>query len=224
MPVRVLVVDDEVSNHELVAEYLRGRGLEVNVARDGRQARALLGSVRYDLLITELKLPDCDGLELLRSASRRLPPVPGIVMTGYASVELVVRALRLRAYDFVLKPVRLKDLFALVEGAIARAAYDRDASVLARSLAFYEAAAMAEGPDAAAALAGQLVDTIGTLEGTQSVTLQRDGVLLAHLGHPAPDPAEWELPGGYTLAVNPMNARIEPLAAAATQALRRLGS
>ena len=122
MPVRVLVVDDEVSNHELVAEYLRGRGLEVTVARDGRQARALLGSVRYDLLITDLKLPDCDGLELLRSASRRLPPVPGIVMTGYANADVVVRALRLRAYDFVLKPVRLKDLFALVEGALARAA------------------------------------------------------------------------------------------------------
>lgn len=223
MPVRVLVVDDEVSNHELVAEYLRGRGLEVDVARDGRQARALLAGMRYDLLITDLKLPDCDGLELLRSASRRLPPVPGVVMTGYASVEVAVRALRLRAYDFVLKPVRLKDLFGVVESALARAAFDREASVLAKSMAFYEAAALAQDADAAALVVGQLVDTVSALEGTRYVALTRDGVLLAQLGQADADHVDWALPGGHTLSVTPDNPRIAALVAAVTHALRRGG-
>lgn len=223
MPVRVLVVDDEVSNHELVAEYLRGRGLEVDVARDGRQARALMASVRYDLLITDLKLPDCDGLELLRSASRRLPAIPGVVMTGYASVEVAVQALRLRAYDFVLKPVRLKDLFGVVENALARAAFDREASVLAKSLAFYEAAALTEDAEAAASVVGQLVDTVSSFEGTRYVALTREGTLLAQLGQPDDGHEDWVLPGGHTLMVTPANPRIDALVAAAAQALRRGG-
>jgi DNA-binding NtrC family response regulator len=223
MPVRVLVVDDDVSNHELVAEYLRGRGWEVDIAVDGRQARALVRSNRYDLLLTDLKLPDSDGLELLRSVSRRLPPIPGVVMTGYASVDVVVQALRMRAYDFVLKPFRLRDLFTVAEGAIARAEQDRGAAQTSRALAFYEAAAVASDRAAALALTGQLVDTISALEGVRYVGISRGGTILAQLGNPHEDSEEYVLPGEHVLAVSPPQPRVRALVAATTQAMQRGG-
>jgi len=223
MSTRVLVVDDEVSNHELVAEYLRGRGWEVDIARDGRQARALLSGMRYDLLITDLKLPDTDGLELLRTAAQRLPPVPGVVMTGYATVEVVVRALRLRAYDFVLKPFRLKELFAVAEGAIAKARQDRESGAMARTVEFYEAAALANDRAAALALSGQLVDTIAALDGIRFVEISRGGTTLVKLGSRDDETEQYALPGAHLLSVGPPNTQVRSLVAAASQALIRGG-
>ncbi len=224
MPVRVLVVDDEVSSHELVAEYMRGRGWEVDVARDGREGRALLASSAYDLLITDLKLPDCDGLELLRSASRRLPSVPGVVMTGYASVEVVVEALRMKAYDFVLKPIRLKTLFAVAESAMRRAGHERESSALMKSLDFYETAALAQDAEAAEGLPEHLVTILLLLEGVRYVALWREGLPMVQFGNADAELQEWPLPGDRVLVVCPPDARVGPLVAAATQALQRCGS
>jgi DNA-binding NtrC family response regulator len=223
MSVRVLVVDDEVSNHELVAEYLRGRGWVVGIARDGRQARALLGGLRYDLLITDLKLPDCDGLDLIRSAGRRLPPVPGIVMTGYANVEVVVRALRLRAYDFVQKPFRLRDLYDVAQAALLRAAQDRESTASAAALSFYESAALAEDREAALALTSMLVDCVAALEGVRYVAISREGASLVQLGNRDEAVVEYALPGDHVMAVSPAHIRVPPMVAAAENALRRCG-
>lgn len=220
----VLVVDDEVSIHELVAEYLRGRGWSVDVARDGREARALLATGRYQLLLTDLKLPDTDGLELVRHASRRLPAVPGVIMTGYATVDHVVRALRLGASDFVLKPFKLRELFEVLEAAITRAQQAREATQVTRAVEFYEAAAAAEGRAAALALTGQLVDTVAATEGVAYVEIARGGVPLVQLGVRASGPVdEWPLPGDHVLKVQPPQPSVRPLVLAARQALGRGG-
>lgn len=220
----VLVVDDEVSIHELVSEYLRGRGWTVDVARDGREARALLATGRYQLLLTDLKLPDVDGLELVRHASRRLPPVPGVVMTGYATVDHVVRALRLGAADFVLKPFRLRDLHTVLETAISSARQSREGTQLGRAVEFYEAAAAAEDRAGALALTGQLVDTVAAMDGVAYVEIARGGTPLVQLGSRSSERIdEWPLPGEHVLRVQPPHAGVRPLVLAARQALVRGG-
>ena len=223
MGIHILVVDDEVSIHELVAEYLRGRGWTVDVARDGREARALLGSTRYDLMLTDLKLPDEDGLDLIRNAARRLPPVPGVVMTGYATVEHVVRALRLGAADFLLKPFKLRDVYTLLDAAVQRARQTRRHESLSRSVEFFEAAELAEDRAAALALTGSLVDTLGTLDGISYVEIARGGTPLVQLGTKTGETAEWPLPGQHVLRVQPPSAGVRPYVLAAERALRRGG-
>lgn len=223
MPTHILVVDDEVSIHELVAEYLRGRGWTVDVARDGREARALLAGTRYDVMLTDLKLPDVEGLELVRHAARRLPPVPGVVMTGYATVEVVVRALRLGAADFVLKPFKLRDLYALLEGAVLRAQQQRDTAAISRAVEFFEAAEVATDRASALALTGLLVDTIAAMDGIAFVEISRAGTPLIQLGSRTGELQEWSLPGEHLLRVQPPTQRVAAYALATERALRRGG-
>ncbi len=223
MPTHILVVDDEVAIHELVAEYLRGRGWTVDVARDGREARALLALNRYDVLLTDLKLPDADGLDLVRHAGRKLPPVPGVVMTGYATVDHVVRALRLGAADFVLKPFKLRDLYALLEAAVVRAKQQRETNSLARAVEFFSAAEVAEDRAAALALTGALVDTVAAMDGVSYVEIARGGTQLVQLGTRTGELGEWPLPGAHMLRVSPPTAPIRPYVLAAERALRRGG-
>lgn len=220
----LLVVDDEDAILELISEYLRGRGWTVDVARDGREARALLSTGRYQLMLTDLKLPDTDGLDLIKHAARRLPPVPGVVMSGYATVDHVVAALRMGAADFVLKPFKLRDLYTLAEAAMLRARQSREANQLARGVEFYEAAVSAEDRAGALALTGQLVDTIAALDGVAYVEIARGGTMLVQLGSRAKGPIdEWPLPGDHVLRVQPATPRVRGFALAATQALRRGG-
>jgi len=223
MPTHILVVDDEVSIHELVAEYLRGRGWSVDVARDGREARALLAAGRYDVMLTDLKLPDVEGLELVRHAARRLPAVPGVVMTGYATVEGVVRALRLGAADFVLKPFKLRDLYTLLEGAVTRAQQQRDTAAIARAVEFFEAAEVANDRATALALTGVLVDTVAAMEGVSYVEISRGGTPLVQLGTRSGEVQEWRLPGDHLLRVQPPVPRVMPYVLATERALRRGG-
>jgi DNA-binding response OmpR family regulator len=223
MPTHILVVDDEVSIHELVAEYLRGRGWTVDVARDGREARALLAGGRYDVMLTDLKLPDVEGLELVRHAARRLPPVPGVVMTGYATVDGVVRALRLGAADFVLKPFKLRDLFTLLEGAVTRAQQQRDTAAATRAVEFFEAAELAADRASALALTGLLVDAVAAMEGVAYVEIARGGTPLVQLGTRSGESTDWPLPGDHLLRVHPSSPRVAAYALAAERALRRGG-
>jgi two-component system, NtrC family, response regulator PilR len=102
-PARVLVVDDERSMRELLSIVLRRDGYEVVVAEDGAGALAVLGRERVDILITDIRMPNMNGVELLREAKRISPDIISIVMTAFASTETAVEALRLGAADYVNK-------------------------------------------------------------------------------------------------------------------------
>lgn len=115
MPIRLLVVDDEEPVQELLAEYLAGRGYHVVVRADGRSARAVLPE-GFDLLVTDLKLPDAEGIELVHEADRL--GVPALVMSGYATVENALAAVRAGAVDLLLKPFRLRDVHVAVQRAL----------------------------------------------------------------------------------------------------------
>jgi DNA-binding NtrC family response regulator len=108
-PLEALVVDDEAEIRELLVEFLRGRGLPVASASDGRAAVTALQREpsRYNLVITDLALPGIDGLGVLRAAREVNPSCQVVIVTGYASLDSAIQAVRLGAYDYLTKPFSL---------------------------------------------------------------------------------------------------------------------
>ena len=113
-PARLLVVEDRDSLRRLLERALRQEGYEVASAADGREGIRCLRQGGCDLVLTDLKLPGADGLEVLRAAREQSPPVPVVVMTAYGSVLAAVEAMKLGAVDFLEKPVEIDDLYRLV--------------------------------------------------------------------------------------------------------------
>ena len=114
----VLVVDDEPDLRTLYELTLLREGYEVTSAPDLAQARELLGLQRFDVLITDMRLPDGLGLELLRELGTAQRTERSIVITAYGSAENAVEALKGGAFDYLTKPVDLKQLRAAVRAAL----------------------------------------------------------------------------------------------------------
>src|SRR2546429_3789620 len=103
-PPRILVVDDERSMRELLAIVLRREGYEVMLAESGKAAVDLLEREQIDLLISDIKMPDLSGVDVLRAAKRIDQDILGIMITAFASTETAVEAMRLGACDYLSKP------------------------------------------------------------------------------------------------------------------------
>ncbi len=112
---RILVADDEKMKRVTLAQDLADQGHEVVTAADGLEALERLKAERFDVVITDLKMPKLDGIELLKQIKRD-PTVDTevIIMTAYGSIPLAVEAGKLGAYDFVTKPFRNEDIFPLL--------------------------------------------------------------------------------------------------------------
>jgi two-component system response regulator PilR (NtrC family) len=114
----VLVVDDEPDLCELLSITLQRMDLNPRTTGTVASAQRLLKSERYDLCLTDMRLPDGDGLELVQWMQQYSPSVPVAVITAHGSMEIAVRALKLGAFDFVSKPLDLAGLRKLVATAI----------------------------------------------------------------------------------------------------------
>src|ERR687884_2014287 len=106
----LLVVDDEESVALTVSEVLRQEGFKVETASSGEEAVARLSVGEYDLVLTDLHMEGGDGLSVLAEVQRRAPLTISIVLTGFASVESAIAALRQGAYDYLVKPCIIDDL------------------------------------------------------------------------------------------------------------------
>jgi two-component system response regulator PilR (NtrC family) len=104
------VADDERSMRELLAIVLKREGYEVQLADNGRTAVAALERAPVDLLITDIKMPDMTGIDVLRAAKALDPDLPAIMMTAFASQETAIEALRLGACDYLIKPFNVDEL------------------------------------------------------------------------------------------------------------------
>jgi two-component system response regulator PilR (NtrC family) len=113
-----LVVDDEPDICELLSITLNRMDIATRTCGDVDSAKRSLGSDAYDLCLTDMRLPDGDGLELVEWIQREAPGTPVAVITAHGSVETAVRALKLGAFDFVSKPLDLNDLRKLVTAAL----------------------------------------------------------------------------------------------------------
>ena len=101
---RILVADDEQSMRELLAIVLRREGYEVLLADNGKAAIELLEQEPVDLLISDIKMPDMSGVDVLRAAKKLDPDILGIMITAFASTETAIEAMRLGACDYLSKP------------------------------------------------------------------------------------------------------------------------
>lgn len=114
----VLVVDDEPDLLDLVSMTLSRMQLDVRTAADLASARRLLATERFDLCLTDMRLPDGDGLDLVRLVQEQHASLPIAVITAHGNVEVAVRALKMGAFDFVSKPLDLAVLRKLVASAV----------------------------------------------------------------------------------------------------------
>ena len=115
---RALIVDDEPDLCELVGITLRRMDIDSSAVHDIASARRALADGRFNLCLTDMRLPDGDGLELLEWMQHSVPNVPVAMITAHGNVEAAVRALKLGAFDFVSKPVDLASLRKLVNTAL----------------------------------------------------------------------------------------------------------
>jgi len=113
-----LIVDDERDIRELLVLTLGRMGLRVDTAVDVASAKAQLAQDKYDLCLTDMRLPDGSGQELIEHIAQRYPELPVAMITAYGNVEAAVNALKAGAFDFVTKPVDLAVLRRLVQHAL----------------------------------------------------------------------------------------------------------
>ncbi len=115
---RILIVDDEVNARTALAEILRDEGYAVETAADGFKALPKLDDFAPDAVITDLRMPGMDGLELMQRVHARDPDVPVLVVTAYGAVETAVLAMRRGAADYVTKPVNVDELLVVLDRAL----------------------------------------------------------------------------------------------------------
>ncbi|MDT8440989.1 MAG: sigma-54 dependent transcriptional regulator [Desulfuromonadales bacterium] len=117
---RLLIVDDEEGMRRLLVKVLTRAGYETVVAGSGAEALRQVAADRFDLVVTDIKMPEMDGLQLLRELKDYEPSLPVIVMTAYGTVENAVEALRAGAYDYIAKPFETDELRLAVEKLLER--------------------------------------------------------------------------------------------------------
>src|SRR5579859_3373359 len=117
---RLLVVDDEESVAVTMGAILEMDGYDVTISTSGMDALGMLQEHVFDLVLTDLRLDDADGLTIISEISRFQPETVCIVLTGYASLESAIKALREGAYDYLIKPCDVDELRAVVARGIER--------------------------------------------------------------------------------------------------------
>lgn len=123
----VMVVDDDEAIRELIVSYFNGLGMPVAGAQDGRAAIATLqrSGGRFGLVVTDLNLPGADGFAVLQAARRANPQCYVVIVTGYASLDSAIHAVRVGAYDYLTKPFSMGQLDVVLTRITDRMALER---------------------------------------------------------------------------------------------------
>ncbi|MFN3480428.1 MAG: sigma-54-dependent transcriptional regulator [Thermodesulfovibrionales bacterium] len=115
---KILVIDDEEIVRVSCKKCLTPEGYDVDVAANGIEGLAMTENNRYDVILTDLKMPDMDGMEFLAKVKERHPDTKVIMITGYSTVEHAVKAMRMGAYNYIEKPFTPDALIEAVKEAI----------------------------------------------------------------------------------------------------------
>jgi two-component system response regulator AtoC len=131
---RVLIADDEESIRHVLSEMLSERGYEVRAVADGEEAMRELASSDYDALVTDVRMPRMNGLDLVRAAQASSPETTIIVMSAYGSHELAIEAMKAGAYDYLGKPFRPDEVLLVLRKAEERERLRRENLRLRREM------------------------------------------------------------------------------------------
>ncbi|MCP4370804.1 MAG: sigma-54-dependent Fis family transcriptional regulator [Deltaproteobacteria bacterium] len=115
---RILIVDDEKKMRRILQIILKDQGYKIDLAQDGNEAWQYFQRTSYDIVITDLKMPGRDGMELLRLINKENSDIPVIVITAYGSVESAVKAMKAGAFDYITKPFENEEIRIIVSKAV----------------------------------------------------------------------------------------------------------
>ncbi|HVK11243.1 MAG TPA: sigma-54 dependent transcriptional regulator [Gemmataceae bacterium] len=163
---RVLFVDDEVSLQELMRSELPRLGHEVTVCPDGKTALRVMEKATFDAAILDLKMPDMTGIQVLERLKQVSPDTEAVMMTGYASKETAVEAMRLGAFDYIEKPCRLVEIEAILLKIVERRKLKHKNIALQTRIQAAEGSNRLIGESPAMAAVQRLITTIAPTDAT----------------------------------------------------------
>ena len=114
---QILIVDDNAEIREIVQEYLADSDCQIEGASNGKEALEKYNENPYDIIITDLKMPGISGIELIKLLKQKTDAIEFIIITGYASVDTAIEAVRIGAFDYIVKPFRMEELKVTIKNA-----------------------------------------------------------------------------------------------------------
>ena len=135
---RVLIVDDEKFIRDILADFLGMEGYVVRTAEDGAAALNELTHARYDMIISDLKMPRMGGIELLEAITTAAPNALTVIMTGFGTVETAIDAMKRGAYDYILKPFKVEEVIHVVQRGLEKQRLAAENLRLREALSLYK--------------------------------------------------------------------------------------
>jgi len=135
---RILVVDDEHVIREILTDFLSMEGFEVRTADDGVQALNELSRAHFDLVLSDLKMPNMGGIELLEAVSKNMPDIVTVIMTGFGTVETAIDAMKRGAYDYIMKPFKMEEVVHTVRRGLEKRKLEAENLRLKEALSLYK--------------------------------------------------------------------------------------
>ncbi|MGF1586528.1 MAG: sigma-54-dependent transcriptional regulator [Bacteroidales bacterium] len=129
----ILIIDDDAYICSILKKYLEQNGYKTEVAFSGFSAGKLIDKTKFDLVLSDFRLPDCDGLQLLQKIKLKNPATPVIIMTAYTNVKMAVELIKSGAFDYITKPMQQEEVLQVIGKAlkkerekITRSAFDNE--------------------------------------------------------------------------------------------------
>jgi DNA-binding NtrC family response regulator len=166
MPARILLVEDELNMARTLAKNLERAGYDVEHAPHGAAALDRLGSVTFDVVLTDLKMPVMDGMELLRVMHERGIGAAAVVLTGYGTIESAVEAMKLGAADYLIKDARPQEILLTVERVLQLTSLKRENARLRREIGRLQGFGELIGTSASMQAVYRLVDAVSQNKST----------------------------------------------------------
>lgn len=173
---RVLVVDDEKVIREILADFLSMEGFFVRTAEDGSAALVELSRHHYDLVLSDLKMPNMGGLELLAAISKHAPNVVTVIMTGFGTVETAIDAMKRGAYDYILKPFKVEEVVHTIRRGLEKRKLQAENLRLKEALSLYKVSEAIAASLSLDEVMRTVTDAaIHEVDGDQAIVLLDDG-------------------------------------------------
>jgi len=131
---RILVVDDEADARTVLQDILERAGYEVQVCSSGEEAVQAVQGAPFDILLTDLRMPKMDGIQVLEAVRQINPDLVGIILTGYGTIETAVRAMKVGAFEYLTKPFKVDEVLIVVKRALEYRNLQRENQSLRRQL------------------------------------------------------------------------------------------
>ncbi len=167
---KLLIVDDEFSVRDSLAKWFREEGYEIGTAENASEALTRMAETKWDLALVDIKMRGTDGIELQRRMHEIDPDLIVVIMTGYASVETAVAALKNGAYDYVSKPLDPDEIAHLVKKALAHRRAEKENVQLRETVAEATRPGELVGQSAIMGKVHDAIETVGPTEATVLIT------------------------------------------------------